>query len=140
MLILYCNCNLQVAYGIANNHISTIIILKKSKIIYAFHLHAHMPVLATSTKLYTAYVCICMLLYTVCSHIEEWISVFTFILCVALCTHTKPKYWYEAETLISFHSDTWFPWETCDVTWEQRGTWTQPTVYLQHMPLLIKDN
>lgn len=68
------------------------------------------------------------------------VSVFTFILYVALCTHTELKYWYEAETLVSFHSDTWFPWETCDVTWEQRGTWTQPTVYLQHMPLLIKDN
>lgn len=62
VLILCCNYNLQVAYGIANHHISIIIVFKKSKIIYVFYLHAHMPVLATSTKLYAAYVCICMLL------------------------------------------------------------------------------
>lgn len=54
-------------------------------------------------------------------------------------THT-PVYGYQAEPLIFFHSDTWFPWEACDTTREQKGTWTQPSAYLQHTPLLIKDN
>lgn len=88
VLILYCNCNLQVAYGIANHHISIIIVKKKSKIIYAFYLHAHVPVLATSTKLYTAYVCICMLLYTVCTHMKSEFQ-FLHLCCVWLYAHTQ---------------------------------------------------
>lgn len=68
VLILCCNYNLQLAYGIANHHISIIIVKKKSKIIYVFYLHAHMPVLATSTKLYAAYVCICMLFQSLHTH------------------------------------------------------------------------
>lgn len=140
VLILYCNCNLQVAYGIANHHISIIIVKKKIKNYICFLLACTCACFGNIYKtVHSLRVHMYAVVHCMHSH-EEWISVFTFMLCVALCTHTGLKYWYEAETLVSFHSDTWFPWETCDVTWEQRGTWTQPTVYLQHMPLLIKDN
>lgn len=86
-----------------------------------------------------------ILLYPACSHIEgcqTWVCaliVFGSLVHTHRPTH-PPVYGYQAEPLISFHSDTWFPWEACDTTREQKGTWTQPSAYLQHTPLLIKDN
>ncbi len=79
-----------------------------------------------------------------CSHTEGCqIWVCALVVCVWIYVHTHnthTMYGYQTEPMISFHSDTWFPWKVCDTTGEQKGTWTQSSAYLQHKPLLIKGN
>lgn len=111
---------------------------------------SHMSALLCRVQICKWTDCVCLSLrhmypsiYSACSHIEAcqmWVC--ALVVCVSLCTHihTNTSVWISSWALISFHSDTWFPWEACDTTREQKGTWTQPSAYLQHTPLLIKDN
>lgn len=65
VLILYCNYNLQVAYGIANHHISIIIIIKKIQNYMFFtcmHICLFWQHLQNCTQLMCVYVC-CFSLY-----------------------------------------------------------------------------
>lgn len=80
VLILCCNYNLQLAYGIANHHISIIIVKKKIKNYICFLLAC---TYACFGNIYKTVHSLCVYMYAV--------SVFTFILYVALCTHTELK-------------------------------------------------